>query len=246
METRRTSDELDVSMKVVFAGPSLWGAAPNTTGLIMRPPAKAGDILDAVRHGATVVGLIDGFFGWTAATWHKEILHALSEGVTVYGAASMGALRAAELHEFGMIPIGSIAGDYISGVLDDDAAVALTSGPEELQYMPLSEPLVDALATIDQMARTGAIDGDQAQHLHRTARRIFFQRRTAEQIVNEATGDEATRACWLAGYERHRVFRKRDDAIALIMAVRRSGGKTGPQSIGPVSAFWHLLDPTNG
>ena len=230
-------------MKVVFAGPSLWGATPDTAGIVMHGPAAAGDVLNVVRQGATVVGLVDGFFGWTAATWHKELLFALSAGVVVYGASSMGALRAAELYEFGMIPIGTIAADYISGVLDDDAAVALTSGPAELQYMPLSEPLVDALATINQMARMGAIDDSQAQHLGRTARGIFFQRRTAEQIINEATNEPATRERWLSAYECHRVFRKRDDAVALIRAVQQSGLRRNPRSVAPTSAFWNLLAP---
>ena len=44
----------------------------------------------AVIEGATVIGLIDGFFENVASVWHKEILFALSEGVQVFGAASMG------------------------------------------------------------------------------------------------------------------------------------------------------------
>ena len=47
--------------------------------------------------------------------WHKEILFALSEGIDVYGAASMGALRAAELDAFGMRGIGDVYSAYAEG-----------------------------------------------------------------------------------------------------------------------------------
>ncbi|MEJ0097006.1 MAG: TfuA-like protein [Bauldia sp.] len=51
----------------------------------------------AVLAGASVIGLVDGVFENVASVWHKEILYALSEGVQVFGAASMGALRAADV-----------------------------------------------------------------------------------------------------------------------------------------------------
>ena len=42
--------------------------------------------------------IIDGSFQSQPAVRHKEILWALSRGIPVIGAASMGALRAAELY----------------------------------------------------------------------------------------------------------------------------------------------------
>ena len=42
-----------------------------------------------------------GAFASVPAVRHKEILWALSEGIPVIGAASIGALRAAELTAFG-------------------------------------------------------------------------------------------------------------------------------------------------
>ena len=84
----------------VFLGPSLsWDEAreilPDATFL---PPAKAGDVYLAVKRGATVIAIIDGVFEQVPSVWHKEVLYALSLGVHVFGASSMGALRAAELH----------------------------------------------------------------------------------------------------------------------------------------------------
>ncbi|WP_411196226.1 TfuA-like protein, partial [Rhizobium sp.] len=117
-------------MKVIFAGPSLPDAE-SLAGEAIRvlPPAMQGDVLAQLERGANVIGLIDGGFEYAAPVRHKEILHALSLGVAVFGAASMGALRAAECHPFGMIGIGRIFEDYRTGRLVDDAAVALMHAP---------------------------------------------------------------------------------------------------------------------
>ena len=94
---------------VVFAGPSVHGLGRhNLAGLDLRPPAGRGAILRAAADGAPAIGLIDGIYESEPAVWHKEILYALGRGIPVLGAASMGALRAAECAAFGMKGIGSI------------------------------------------------------------------------------------------------------------------------------------------
>ena len=68
------------SGKVLFAGPSLYGQDYDATGLVIRPPARQGDIHRAVLDGADAIGLIDGVFGFVPSVWHKEILFALVMG----------------------------------------------------------------------------------------------------------------------------------------------------------------------
>lgn len=175
-------------MKIVFAGPSLHGhirggriaASP---ALICRGPARQGDIRRAVNDGATVIGLIDGRFEDVAAPWHKEILEALSRGIAVYGAASMGALRAAECATFGMVGIGEVYARYASGELVDDDAVAQLHGPEELDYQPLTEALVDIEATLSASRNAGIIDAAEHDELLRVARRLHFKDRTIDHVV---------------------------------------------------------------
>ena len=135
-------------MKVVFAGPSLHGAEFDPGDVVIRGPAEMGDLERAVAAGATAVGLVDGHYQQVGAVWHKEILFALASGVAVYGAASMGALRVSECEAFGMIPVGDIAHRYCSGELFDDADVALTNGPAELGFPPLTEAMVDVEAEL--------------------------------------------------------------------------------------------------
>ncbi len=52
--------------------------------------------------------LIDGYFHQVPSVQHKEILYALHQGLAVFGCSSMGALRAAELADFGMVGIGRV------------------------------------------------------------------------------------------------------------------------------------------
>jgi len=109
---------------VVFSGPTLPPTYVNRlTGAVSRPPAAQGDIYRAVSAGFEAIALVDGYFGWTRAVWHKEILWAMSNGVHVLGSSSMGALRAAELEAFGMIGVGRIFEDYRDGVIEDDDMV---------------------------------------------------------------------------------------------------------------------------
>lgn len=178
-------------MKIVFAGPSLYGHVrdgriASAPSLVCRGPACQGDITRAVADGATVIGLIDGLFEQVAAPWHKEILLALSQGVAVYGAASMGALRAAECAAFGMIGVGEIYAGYASGELVDDDAVAQVHAPAELDYQPLTEALVNIEATLAASRGTGAIGAGEHDELLHVARRLHFKDRTIDRIVAES------------------------------------------------------------
>lgn len=207
-------------MKVLFAGPSLYGVKTDVSGIELRPPAKQGDVVAAVRDDATAIGLVDGYFGGAAAVWHKEILYALSSGVTVLGAASMGALRAAECLDYGMIPVGAIAAAYVSGELDDDAAVALVHAPSEFGSQPMTEPLVDAEATIANLEALGCVSPAEASALRRSATQCFFGDRTVDAIADGAGFDAVRSAVVVDLYARHRVALKQRDALLLVERLR--------------------------
>ncbi|RYG97907.1 MAG: antibiotic resistance protein, partial [Alphaproteobacteria bacterium] len=158
-------------MKVVFVGPSLSNANDLSGHQIeIRPPAVQGDMLRAVRDGATVIGLVDGGFEYTAPVWHKEILYALSRRVAVVGAASMGALRAAECQPFGMVGVGRIFNDYASGELVDDADVALLHGPMEYGFRPITLPMVNIRATLKALEDRQIFTKVEADEFERIAR----------------------------------------------------------------------------
>lgn len=203
-------------MKVLFAGPSLHGQTPDLTGIVLRPPAMQGDIAKAVMAGATAIGLIDGYFDAVAAPWHKEILFALAQGVAMLGASSMGALRAAECVSFGMRPVGSIALAYCDGTLDDDAAVALTHGPSELDYPPLTEPLVDVQPTLERLSSLDLLSEAEHMRCWDRANRLYFKDRTDEALFS------GERPAALAAYRTYRVNRKAEDALLLVEELKQT------------------------
>lgn len=157
---------------IVFAGPSLWRARlPAMGGIDFRPPAACGDILRAARDRPRAIGLIDGLFETGPSVWHKEILTVLAAGVPVFGAASLGAIRAAELHILGMTGIGPIFESYRDGGIVRDDAVMVSHAPAALGYRPLTVALVDVIAAI-----AGWPDADRAA-MAVIASRISFRDR---------------------------------------------------------------------
>lgn len=204
-------------MKVIFVGPSLPDAeafADDT--MVIRPPACQGDVVRALEDGATAIGLIDGQFEFVAPVWHKELLFALSRSVPVFGAASMGALRAVECQAFGMVGVGRIFGDYVSGRREEDADVALLHGPAELGYPALSVPLVNVDATIETAIGQAIIGKEEALRLSQAARRVFFKDRTWRRVAEAADMDmRQVRALVAEAW----TDQKRQDAIGLMRAI---------------------------
>ncbi len=131
---------------VIFAGPSLPpSVAAGFAGIEWRPPVRQGDIYLAALSSPAIIGIIDGYFEIVPTVWHKEILWAMDQGIHVYGGASIGALRAAELADFGMTGIGQVYEQYRAGRLTDDDEVAVLHGPEEVGYVQVTIPASLAL-----------------------------------------------------------------------------------------------------
>lgn len=206
----------------VFVGPTLHGDT-TPSGIRRFGPAAMGSVFRAVEAGYRRIGIVDGHFGNVPSVWHKEILFALSEGVEVTGAASMGALRAAELHPFGMIGVGRIYRLFRSGLLTDDDEVAVIHAPEALAFCPLSEAMVNVRFTLRRLRRLGLLEAATEQSLVRHAKSLHFSARTREALARHASGlvggGEALRIA--NGYAREGVDVKRADAQALVKLLTR-------------------------
>lgn len=206
-------------MKVLFAGPSCARRLAElrvNPAFTLRGPAAYGDVARATLQGATAIGIVDGRFEDTRAVWHKEILFALSEGVAVAGAASMGALRAAECAGFGMTGIGEVFRRYMTGEFEDDADVAQLHGPAELGYLALSEPLANMVVTLEKMLEAGAIDSAELAALVAAARALHYKQRSYALLFKGA-GLASGRADFLATWaEAHAIDQKSLDAACLV------------------------------
>lgn len=205
---------------IVFTGPSLppEEAAAALPGAVCLPPAGQGDIYRAALGRPAAIGLIDGYFEHVPAVWHKEILWAMSEGVHVLGAASMGALRAAELAAFGMEGVGQIFAWYRDGVLEDDDEVAVAHALPSEGFAPRSVALVDMRATFGQAVANGVIRPESAAAMLAAARRLFYPNRVYPAVWGEIPAEEreALRV-WLPT---HSVQQKRLDALELLATLR--------------------------
>ncbi|MCQ4153813.1 MAG: TfuA-like protein, partial [Archaeoglobi archaeon] len=114
----------------------------------------------------------------------REILEVMREGVIVVGGGSIGALRAAELCELGMIGVGDIFRMFKSGELDSDDEVAVIINPETLEA--ISEPLVNIRATISAMVKKGMLAAELGNELIRLAKNLHYSRRSYENLVAES------------------------------------------------------------
>jgi hypothetical protein len=136
--------------RIIYVGPSLYNVAiEHLPGELWRPPAGQGDILRAAIEKPKQIVLIDGVFHQQLAVWHKELVYALLEGVVCIGASSMGALRAAELHRYGMIGIGKIFEMYRDGE-EDDSLVAMTFDAESCRPI-LEAPVGQQQKSLDAL-----------------------------------------------------------------------------------------------
>lgn len=203
---------------IAFAGPSLPKADRAEFDRIeWRPPAEAGDLLRLDAEPGTTICLIDGYFDHRPAVRHKEILLLLSEGVRIFGASSIGALRAAEMQAFGMIGVGAIFRAYARGTIEGDDEVALIHADAERDWRPLSVPLVDVRATLCRARREKIVGRAEARGLLKAASSIHYIDREWTSVCAAAGGGAGRRAfeTWLEGGE---VRQKHDDAVACIRA----------------------------
>lgn len=195
-------------MILVFAGPSIDRASiAQRLDCICLPPCSQGDIYRASLRRPHAIVVIDGYFGWTPAVWHKELLWAMAQGIHCYGGSSMGALRAAELHPFGMVGVGRIFEWYRDGEIEDDAEVALLHAPESMRYRVATIPLVNLRAALERAVFAGALDAAAAAGWLARGQALHFAERSVEALFGEAPPD-----WWTA----HAVDQKRADALTLI------------------------------
>lgn len=206
--------------KLVFCGPTLPpGDRPDEAGLVFLPPALQGSFLHAVkRYDPQAILLIDGGFQSGPAVRHKEILWTIGRGIPVLGAASMGALRAAELAPY-MQGFGLIYRWYRRFPLTPDDAVAVLHGPAEVNFAPVTDALVDLRRTIRRALRTGRIAAETCRVLDDVARGLNFRDRRLDRVVSEAFPGEAGNAV-RAALTQSLTQQKRMDALVALAALR--------------------------
>lgn len=214
----------------IFAGPTIQhDDVSRLLDAEIYPPAAQGDVYAAACKMPVAIGIIDGYFHRVPSIWHKEILWALSKGIHVFGSASMGALRAAELHSFGMVGVGRIFEDYRDGRIWKDDEVAVIHGPPEIGYIALSEAMANIRATLAAALGDGIICDDTHGKLVNIAQSTFFPERSYDGLLKAAVEEKLPDAqiSTLSGWLRTgKIDQKKIDAVSMLEEMARFVGSS--------------------
>ena len=201
-----------------------------------RPP-NAAISLRVLRMSPRAILLIDGLFEQRPAVWHKEIALALERGVPVLGAASMGALRAAEMAPFGMLGVGRVFEQFRDGALVDDDEVAVVQRPNG---EALSDAMVNVRATLAQAVGMNLVSRSSADRFLAKAKAVFYAERNLSELLSASADPElAPLERWV--FEHGLVDAKRQDAVAALVLARRfdeTGWPSPPRLSTPRTTFF--------
>jgi hypothetical protein len=204
---------------IVFTGPSLL---PNEANKILeadyRPPVSRGDVTKALKDKPDIIIIIDGLFHQKPAVSHKEILEAINNNVIGVGGASMGALRAAELDDLGMIGVGQVYKDYRMGNIESDDDVAVVINPETLEQ--LSEALVSMNYNFKAAMGEDVIDEAEYKILVKTAKSIYYPKRTYDKVFKESKLEIEDVKRIRKFLNENMVDIKREDAVSVLKFVK--------------------------
>lgn len=207
----------------VFTGPTVSPAeASRELEAVYLPPVAEGDVYRATQKNPTAIGIIDGYFQSVPPVRHKEILWAMSRGIHVFGSASMGALRAAELMAFGMEGVGEIFEHYRDGILQDDDEVAIAHGPAEAGFAAASEAMVNIRRTLHEAELNWIISTELRKALEAIGKKLFYPDRTYLLLLRSAreAGLPETEIARLRDWlPNGQVNQKREDALRMLQVM---------------------------
>ena len=209
---------------IVFLGPSLQvSAARSLLAADFWPPIRRGDLPRAAQRGARRVAIIDGEFGQSLSVTISEVRRALRSGIEVWGASSMGALRAAECWPIGMQGVGWVYEQYRSGTIQADDEVALIF--DASTGAARTTPLVNLRWSAAQAAQAGVIDAAHAAEILELAATLPYEQRSYGRLERVATASLQSSVAALArwvGADPGRADRKGLDARELLERLARS------------------------
>ncbi len=230
---------------VIFRGPSISieEAQKHLNNATYLPPAMQGDMYQAYKkYKPRIIGLIDGNFERIPSPWHKEILYLLSQNIKIFGAASMGALRAAELDNFGMIGVGEIYHDYTHGVIEDDDEVAILHSPQELGYKPLSDAMVDIRKTLQKAENETIISSELKVKLNYFYKNCFYKERFYDTGIRHFAKDYKSETNGLRKWlPFNKIEQKKEDAISLLKTVQLDQYTNNKKFEFENTIYWHNL-----
>ncbi|WP_406536475.1 TfuA-related McrA-glycine thioamidation protein [Methanobrevibacter sp.] len=185
--------------------------------VIYKRPIQRGDLGQALKEHPDIIAIIDGVFHQNSAVGHKEILNVMKSGIKVFGASSMGALRASELDSLGMVGVGYVYNQYASGAVDSDDDVAVMLDSESLEA--LSEPLINMKYVFTNAVSEGIISEDEKDELLSIAKNTFYPKRNYAKTLQESSLNDSTKDK-LIDFIRTSPDIKKEDSKELLLYVK--------------------------
>src|SRR5688572_7824218 len=174
-------------MLCVYLGSSL--AAEKARALLpislIRPPVRRGDLYRERELGVSVFVILDGVFLQQQAIPPREVIDVILDGALVVGAASLGAIRAAECWPAGMRGIGAVYRLFRSGYLASDDEVAVSFDPDNPSATS-SLALVNVRFAVGRALRSRLITPELAARIVRAGECTFFADRSWKRILADA------------------------------------------------------------
>jgi TfuA protein len=157
---------------LVFAGGSVSrDDVPPDADLVWAGPAEQGDMVAAVLEGFENILVIDGYFYTRFPCTTLEVMLALEYEVNVFGASSIGALRAVELDVWGMIGTGRVYEYLKKQEIKPYHIVAQTYDEVD---RPLTTPLIQIVYFLVCASSDGVVTREEHEALRAAVDEIHF------------------------------------------------------------------------
>lgn len=181
------------------------------------PPIKRGDLMDSKIDSYDIIGIIDGVFLQNSAVAHREILKRLNEGKKIFGASSMGALRASELDTYGMIGVGKIYEYYKNGIITDDDEVAVTFSED---FHQITFSMINFRIMVQNAIKDGIIHEKDGEDLLKIAKSLYYPLRTFENVLEKSKFEEDMKEKLLSYFKTQDDI-KRSDAFEMLYKIKK-------------------------
>ncbi|THH38633.1 hypothetical protein E4Z66_03425 [Aliishimia ponticola] len=206
---------------LVFLGPSCDADSVRQIlpDAVIVPPVARGDLYRYRMLNFGLFVIFDGVFSDALAVAPREIVDVMEDGAAVVGAASMGALRAADCAVAGAVGQGAVFRLFRRGVLTSEDEVAVLHVPDRA-YPPVTLALVSIRFALRRAHREGHLAQTQTAALMEAAQNLTYQDRSWARIA--AAAGMPLGADVLRALKAHDI--KRADVLACCRFVRRHQG----------------------
>jgi TfuA protein len=182
-------------------------------------PIQRQDLERDLGLGFQCVVIVDGVFQQVLSVSPGEVLDALRFGIKVYGASSMGAMRAAELESLGMIGVGKVFEEIRKSRYFRDDYLGQAFSPDGLTTHSL--PFIDIQLGCDQLVEDGEVTRRQKLEILQAYSELHFSQRNSAALSEKlkAQGDFAIASVAAKVPSLIRSIKKQD-ALAVLKRVR--------------------------